>query len=140
MDILQNIAEIRKAIQMLLPYIEDEGQMMVIPSVYPEYAVGVAYKVKDVFSYGTNSVGDPQLYQVLQEHTSAEQWTPDNATSLYKAIGVAENGVAEWVQPLGASDAYMTGDHVMYEGEEWVSNCDNNVWKPGEYGWDKVAE
>ena len=83
-------------------------------------------------------MGDPQLYQVFQAHTSAEQWKPDTATSLYKKIGVTEDGYAEWVQPLGASDAYNTGDVVSHGGELYQSTVDANVWEPGVYGWDKV--
>ena len=111
--------------------------MLEVSSVFPKYKVGKAYKTKDVFRYGENSVGDPQLYQVLQDHTSAEQWTPDTATSLYKAIGVSESGYPEWVQPLGASDAYNTGDIVDYNGALYRSLIDGNVWAPDAYpaGW-----
>ncbi|MBQ9784299.1 MAG: hypothetical protein IJW29_02240 [Clostridia bacterium] len=112
--------------------------MLEVPTMFPAYKVGVAYKVKDVFSYGVNGVGDPQLYQVLQDHTSAAEWTPDTAASLYKAIGVTEDGYAEWVQPLGASDAYNTGDVVSYNGTLYVSTIDGNVWAPDAYpqGWE----
>ena len=85
-------------------------------------------------------MGDPQLYQVLQDHTSAAEWTPDTAASLYKKIGVTEDGYAEWVQPLGASDAYNTGDIVSYNGVLYKSTIDGNVWSPDAYpqGWDVV--
>lgn len=86
-DIMQSALEMRKALQMFVGTLDVETQleqMLEIPSVFPVYEVGKAYKTKEVFSYGVNSVGDPQLYQVLQDHTSAEQWTPDTATSLYK--------------------------------------------------------
>jgi hypothetical protein len=89
-----------------------------------------------VFRYGENAVGDAQLYQVIQPHTSSVEWTPDTATSLYKAIGVTTEGIPEWVQPLGSSDAYMTGDVVVYNGKKYRSTCDNNVWRPDAYGWE----
>ncbi len=135
--------EFRKAIQLFLAKLDadtEAGDMMEVATVFPKYKVGVAYKIKDVFSYGVNSVGDPQLYQVLQDHTSAEEWAPDTANSLYKAIGVSENGYPEWVQPLGASDAYNTGDVVSYNGVLYVSTVDGNVWEPGVYGWDERAK
>ena len=102
--------------------------------------MGKAYKAKQVFSYGTNSAGDPQLYQVLQDHTSAAEWTPDTAVSLYKAIGVVSGGYPEWVQPLGASDAYNTGDIVSYNGKLYKSTIDGNVWAPDAYpaGWEAM--
>lgn len=143
MDIMQAALEMRKALQMFVGTLDVETQldkMLEIPSVFPAYEVGKAYKTKDVFSYGTNAVGDPQLYQVLQDHTSAAEWTPDTATSLYKAIGITEDGYPKWVQPLGATDAYNKGDKVSHNGSHWVSDVDNNVWEPGVYGWTEVEE
>lgn len=138
----QAALEFRKAIQLYTASIEDEATMMSIPSVYPEYKVGVAYKTKDKFRYGVNSVGDPQLYQVLQDHTSAAEWTPDTATSLYKKIGVSDDGTPIWVQPLGATDAYKIGDQVLYNGKKYESVIDANVWSPDAYpaGWKLVEE
>lgn len=54
---------------------------------------------------------------------------------------VAEEGATpEWVQPTGAHDAYQTGDHVMFEGAEYVSLIDANTWSPTAYpqGWEKI--
>ena len=143
MDIMQAALEMRKALQMFVGTLDVETQLdqvLEIPSVFPAWEVGKAYKTKDVISYGVNSVGDPQLYQVLQDHTSAAEWTPDTATSLYKAIGITEDGYPTWVQPLGATDAYSKGDKVSHNGSHWVSDVDNNVWEPGVYGWTEVTE
>lgn len=139
----QKALEIRKALQMFLATLDVETQaeaMMEVATVFPKYEIGKAYKVKEVFSYGENSVGDPQLYQVLQDHTSAAEWTPDTAASLYKAIGMTEEGYPEWVQPLGASDAYNTGDIVSYNGVLYKSLIDGNTWSPEAYpaGWETV--
>lgn len=140
MNKVQSALELRKALQLFLATMDADTQaesMMAVASVFPKYQVGKAYKVKEVFSYGENSVGDAQLYQVLQDHTSAAEWTPDTAVSLYKKIGVTENGYPEWVQPLGASDAYNTGDVVSYNGTLYRSLIDGNVWAPDTYpaGW-----
>lgn len=141
MDIMQAALEMRRALQMFVGTLDVETQLdkvLAIPSVFPAYEVGKAYKTKDVFSYGTNAVGDLQLYQVLQDHTSAAEWTPDAATSLYKAIGITEDGYPTWVQPLGATDTYSKGDKVSHNDSHWVSDVDNNVWEPGVYGWTEV--
>lgn len=140
-NLTQLALEMRTALQYFVGTLDAETQlemMLEIPSVYPAYVVGKAYKTKDVFSYGTNAVGDPQLYQVLQDHTSAAEWTPDTAVSLYKAIGVTEDGYPEWVQPLGSTDAYNTGDIVSYNGTLYISTIDANVWSPEAYpaGWE----
>jgi hypothetical protein len=112
--------------------------MMAVATVFPAYEIGKTYKVKEVFSYGINGVGDPQLYQVLQAHTSSETWPPDISPSLYKAIGVTEDGYPEWAQPLGATDAYNTGDVVSYNGVLYKSIMDANVYPPDVCGWEKV--
>jgi len=145
MNMTQTALEMRTALQYFVASLDAETQldlMLEIPSVYPAYAVGKAYKTKDVFSYGINAVGDPQLYQVLQDHTSAAEWTPDTAVSLYKAIGVTETGYPVWVQPLGATDAYNTGDIVSYNDALYISTIDGNVWSPEAYpaGWKAYAE
>ena len=145
MNMTQTALEMRTALQYFVASLDAETQldlMLEIPSVYPAYAVGKAYKTKDVFSYGINAVGDPQLYQVLQDHTSAAEWTPDTAVSLYKAIGVTETGYPVWVQPLGATDAYNTSDIVSYNGALYISTIDGNVWAPDAYpaGWKEYTE
>lgn len=145
MDMKQAALEMRKALQLFVGTLDVETQldkMLEIPSVFPDYAVGVSYKTKDVFSWGVNSVGDPQLWQVLQDHTSQEQYPPDTAVSLYKKIGVTEEGYPEWTQPLGATDAYSKGDIVNYKGTLYRSTIDGNVWSPESYpaGWEKYTE
>lgn len=144
-NMTQLAIEMRTALQYFASGLDPETQldmMLEIPSIYPTYAVGKAYKTKDVFSYGINSGGDPQLYQVLQDHTSAAEWTPDTATSLYKAIGTTESGYPVWVQPLGATDAYNTGDIVSYNDVLYISTIDGNVWAPDAYpaGWEVYAK
>lgn len=137
-------SELRRALQYLLATLdpdEDLEKIISVPTAFSDWAVGVPYKTKDVFKYGQNAVGDPQLYQVLQPHTSQAQWTPDAAVSLYKKIGIADDGTPEWTQPLGATDAYNTGDVVMYNGEKYKSLIDANVWSPDAYpaGWEKIS-
>lgn len=143
MNKIQQALELRKALQLFLSTLDADTQaeeMMEVASVFPKFIVGKNYKVKEVFSYGENEVGDPQLYQVLQAHTSSAEWTPDITTSLYKKIGISENGYPEWVQPLGASDAYNTGDKVSYNGSIYRSTMDGNVYSPETYpaGWELV--
>lgn len=143
MNKIQQALELRKALQLFLSTLDADTQaeeMMEVASVFPKFIVGKNYKVKEVFSYGENEIGDPQLYQVLQAHTSSAEWTPDITTSLYKKIGISENGYPEWVQPLGASDAYNTGDKVSYNGSIYRSTMDGNVYSPETYpaGWELV--
>ena len=140
MNNIQAALELRKALQLFLATMDADTQvadMMEVASVFPKYVAGKAYKAKEVFAYGENSVGDAQLYQVLIDHTSAEEWPPELSTGLYKPIGVTSDGYPEWVQPLGATDAYNKGDIVSYNGELYESIVDANVWAPDVYGWQK---
>lgn len=142
-NLVKEALELRKALQLFLATMDADTQatdMMEVATMFPKYQVGKAYSVKEVFAYGENGVGDPQLYQVLQAHTAAAEWTPNATPSLYKKIGVTEDGYPEWVQPLGASDAYNTGDVVSYNGTMYKSTIDGNVWAPDAYpaGWEVV--
>lgn len=140
MDRLQAAEQLRRALQMYAATLTDE-QALEIASVYPRWEVGKAYSVGDIISYGETSLGDPQLYKVVQAHTSQEDWIPGQGTdSLYDAFGLDESGYPIWSQPTGAHDAYNTGDIVNYNGTLYKSTMDGNVWAPDAYpqGWEKV--
>lgn len=107
---LDRCRELRQAIQLFAGTLTEDADIMTIPSIFPAWQVNKAHETKDVFSYGLDADGKPQLYQVLQSHTASDIYPPDTATSLYKQIGITEDGIPEWVQPLGATDAYDMGD------------------------------
>lgn len=48
----------------------------------------------------------------------------------------------EFVQPIGAHDAYKIGDKITYNGKKYICKLDNCVWNPDEYpaGWQEVVE
>lgn len=136
----QSALELRRAVQLTLRSLTDEAEMLSVAGLYPAWAAGTAYAAGDVIRHGKNAVGDCQLYQVLTAHTAQADWLPGQAASLYRAIGIGEDGVPDWVRPLGAADAYQTGDVVRFEGSLWRSRIDGNVWAPAEYpaGWEQV--
>lgn len=118
----------------------DEKAMEVV-AVFDQWAANKEYTVGDFITYGVNGVGDPQLYKVVQAHTSQADWTPDITTSLYDAIGLDEKGYPMWSQPVGAHDAYNKGDIVNYNDTLYESLIDGNVYSPDVYptGWKEVA-
>ena len=140
MNKLQAAEQLRKALQFFVQTLTNE-EAMEIATVYPKYEVGKAYKVDEMLSYGTNAVGDPQLYRVVQDHTSQADWTPDATASLYSPIGLNDSGYPLWSKPTGAHDAYNTGDIVDYNGTLYKSLINGNVYSPDEYqaGWEEVA-
>ena len=96
---------------------------------------GHAYSVGDVASY------DGVLYRVVQAHRSQADWTPDKVPALWTPVRkVAGAAPDEWVQPVGASDAYRKGDRVLFQGKVYESLIDANVWSPTAYpaGWKAV--
>jgi len=142
MTMAQRAEQFRYTLQLFARTLDEEKVLMIATIFDPWNSKGYAYEVGEYCIYGVNEVGDPQLYVCLQAHTSQEDWTPDSATGLFKAVGITEEGYPEWSQPVGTSDAYMTGDIVSYEGVLYISTIDNNVWSPVAYpaGWEVYTE
>jgi len=138
MNKLQLAEQFRRALQLFAQSLDNETAMEVA-TVFPAWEVGKAYKINEYLTYGVNSVGDPQLYQVLMGHTSQADWTPDITPSLYKAIGIS-GGYPVWSQPVGAEDAYRIGDIVSFENELYICTSDYNVYPPNVYGWEIYEE
>ena len=139
----KSMAELRRALQLFAATLYDKEDTAVeIPSLYPVWAADKQYKANDIVQYGTNSVGDPQLYLVLQAHKSQSDWLPDATSSLYKKMGISESGYPIWTQPLCAVDAYNLGDIVSYNGKLYKSIINANVWAPDVYpaGWEEYTE
>ena len=140
---LKAMAELRRALQIFAATLHDNEETAIeIATLYPVWAADKQYKANDIVQYGTNSVGDPQLYLVLQAHKSQSDWMPDATASLYKKMGIGESGYPIWTQPLGAVDAYNIGDIVSYNGKLYKSIINANVWAPDVYpaGWEEYTE
>lgn len=140
---LKAMAELRRALQIFAATLHDNEETAVeIATLYPVWEADKQYKTNDIVQYGTNSVGDPQLYLVLQAHKSQSDWLPDATASLYKKMGIGESGYPIWTQPLGAVDAYNIGDIVSYNGKLYKSIINANVWAPDVYpaGWEEYTE
>jgi hypothetical protein len=141
MNKLQAAEQFRRTLQMFASSLTDE-QALEIATVYPKYEIGKAYVTGEYFTYGENSTGDPQLYKVVQNHTSQENWKPNEVASLYEPIGLDSEGYPVWSKPSGSHDAYNNGDIVNYKGTLYKSLIDANVYSPEEYepGWEILTE
>lgn len=100
-------------------------------SVFSPWEPDVDYTVGNLRTYGD------KLYKCIQPHRSQADWTPEAAVSLWAKAGDPTEEWPEWSQPIGAADAYMTGDKVSHNDKHWISIADNNVWEPGVYGWEE---
>ena len=140
MDKRQAAEQMRRAIQMIAGGLT-EAQALEVAAIYPEWEAGRSYAVGDILRNGVNSVGDPQLYKVVQAHTCQADWLPEATQALYDPFGLNEQGYPVWSQPTGAHDAYNQGDIVDYNGTLYKSLIDGNVWNPEVYpqGWEEVS-
>ena len=141
MNKLQAAEQFRKAVQLFAASLSDE-KAMEVATIYDPWVCDKSYSVGEFVTYGKNSVGDPQLYKVVQAHTSQLDWLPDLTPSLYDAIGLDDSGYPVWSQPTGAHDAYNTGDIVNYNGTLYKSLIDGNTYSPDAYpaGWEVYSE
>ena len=115
-----------------------DADALTVSTLWPDWAEGVEYAAKDVVSH------DGHLFRCAQAHTSSSE---NNTTvaSLWTQIDVASDGVDVWQQPIGAHNAYSTGDRVHYpgaDGDVYESLIDGNCWSPDAYpqGWSKVED
>ena len=136
---LQKAEQFRRAVQMFAASLSDE-RAMEVATIYDAWKPGKTYAVGAFLRHKKNSVGDPQLYRVVQAHTSQADWTPDATPSLYVPIGLNNKGYPVWSKPTGAHDAYNVGDIVDYNGTLYKSLINGNVYSPDEYptGWQKL--
>lgn len=118
------------------PYIEKavkslpDEEAQEVPTLFTPWKVGYEYVLDERIEY------NGLLYKCVQAHMSQESWTPDVTPALWVRVWVEE--WPEWVQPIGAADAYAAGAKVAHNGQRWVSTVDANVWEPGVYGWESV--
>ena len=103
-------------------------------SQFASWAYPVAYAVGNIRQY------NGELFRCVRAHTSQADWTPDATASLWKKIGDPTEEWPAWSQPIGAHDAYNSGDKVSHNGKHWTSNIDANVWEPGASGWREAVE
>ena len=128
----QMMDQFAMAVRMFAQSLGDE-QAMQIATIYDPWKENTVCKQGAYLTYGTNAVGDPQLYKVNQTHTALALYPPGSVGSeaLYTAIGLDDSGYPVWSQPTGAHDAYDTGDIVNYNGTLYESLIDGNTTVPG---------
>ena len=111
----------------------DEEKILLV-NIFPRWEVGILVKVGEIYGY------QGVLYEVIQEHTTQENWTPDEVPAMFKSHAPLDL-IPEWQRPSGSHDAYNTGDKVSFEGKIYESLIDANTWSPSEYpaGWQEVV-
>lgn len=75
----QQLLKMKRNIHRAVVSLEDDTAAET-PEIFPAWAAGCSYQVNDRLQF------NGLLYKVLQDHTSQEDWTPDQAASLYAEI------------------------------------------------------
>ena len=105
----------------------EEHVELFAPWVYP-----ADYKTGNLRRY------NGRLYKCIGDHTSQADWAPDVAVSLWAPTSDPAEEYPAWSQPVGAHDAYNTGDKVSHNAKHWISDVDSNVWEPGTAGTENL--
>lgn len=136
--------EIKSLLGVVYKGVLTDEQKHEIVSNYPNYKADVSYNPGDVLNY------NGELYEVVQAHTSQEDWLPDTTPALYKPylnVNIdTEDGtveiISDFTQPTGAHDAYAKGTKVVFNGSVYESTIDSNVYSPTDYpqGWTLVED
>lgn len=98
-----------------------------------DWQAGISVTAGEVMRYSG------QFFEVVQGHTTQNDWTPMLALALFKPY-LPPGETLGWQQPFGGHDAYPVGARVLFEGEVWVNTISANVWRPGVAGWQRENE
>lgn len=126
---------IRLITQKIAPSLSTD-ELMQVAAILPNWDASKTYVADDIVRY------QQSLYQA---HGNVPANTvPDAATDKWMDLMKPVNGVARWIQPNSADNAYDSAAVVMHDGQQWSSNEDYNMHEPGVDGWtskgDAVAE
>ena len=126
---------IRLIMQKITPSLSTD-ELMQVAAILPNWDASKTYTEDDIVRY------QQSLYQAIGEVPA--NTVPDAATDKWKNLTKPVDGVARWIQPNSAENAYDLAAVVMHNDEQWSSDEDYNMHEPGVDGWtsngDAVAE
>nr|DAZ65021.1 MAG TPA: chitinase C [Caudoviricetes sp.] len=126
---------IRLIMQKIAPSLSAD-ELMLVAAIIPNWDASKTYTEDDIVRY------QQSLYQAIGEVPA--NTVPDAATDKWKNLTKPVDGVARWIQPNSAENAYDSAAVVMHDDEQWSSDEDYNMHEPGVDGWtsngDAVAE
>ena len=82
---------------------------------------------------------DIKYIEAVQEFKNIQE-RQEKLAKYYQQIQNQIPKYAEWIQPLGAHDAYKKGERVLFDSKVWESTLDANVWAPNVTGWREIVE
>lgn len=143
--LLRSNESLRSTVDLLTKKLLDAGTLTdeeaeQVPGMFEAWKPGLTITQQDVTEERVLRF-EGTLYKVLQPHTTAVQWLPPDATSLYTLFRNPAAGPQPWVAPTGAHDAFDSGEEVTHDnpndgGAIWRyrSKIDANTTEPGRDG------
>lgn len=126
---------IRLIMQKIAPLLSTD-ELMQVAAILPNWDASKTYTEGDIVRY------QQSLYQAIGEVPA--DTVPDTSAYKWKDLTKPVDGVARWIQPNSAENAYDSAAVVMHDDEQWSSDEDYNMHEPGVEGWtpksDAVAE
>ena len=126
---------IRLIVQKIAPSLSTD-ELMQVAAILPNWDASKTYIANDIVRY------QQSLYQVHGDVPA--NTVPDAATDKWMDLTKPVDGVARWIQPNSAENAYDSAAVVMHDDQQWSSNEDYNMHEPGVDGWtlksDAVSE
>lgn len=126
---------IRLITQKIAPSLSTD-ELMQVAAILPNWDASKTYVADDIVRY------QQSLYQAHGDVPA--NTVPDTATDKWMDPMKPVDGVARWIQPNSAENAYDSAAVVMHDDQQWSSNEDYNMHEPGVDGWtlksDVVAE
>lgn len=113
---------IRLIMQKITPSLSTD-ELMQVAAILPNWDASKTYTEDDIVRY------QQSLYQAIGEVPA--NTVPDAATDKWKNLTKPVDGVARWIQPNSAENAYDSAAVVMHDDEQWSSDEDYNMHEPG---------
>lgn len=117
---------IRLIVQKIAPSLSVD-ELMQVAAILPNWDASKTYIADDIVRY------QQSLYQAIGEVPA--NTVPDAATDKWMDLTKSVDGVALWIQPNSAENAYDSAAVVMHDGQQWSSNEDYNMHEPGVDSW-----
>lgn len=122
---------IRLIVQKIAPSLSTD-ELMQVAAILPNWDASKTYVADDIVHY------QQSLYQAIGEVPA--DTVPNTSTDKWKDLTKPVDGVARWVQPNSAENAYDAEAVVMHDDQQWTSNDDYNMHEPGVDGWTLKGE
>jgi hypothetical protein len=102
-------------------------ELLQVAAILPDWDASKTYSTDEIVRY------QQSLYQAIDEVPA--NTVPNTSTDKWKDLTKPVDGVARWVQPNSAENAYDAAAVVMHDDQQWTSNDDYNMHEPGVEGW-----